>query len=188
MAQPLATLARPYAQALFNVLNQSSSTSSGASTLPAWLEELALVAENPDLQDFAKRPGVTVEQVFSLMVQILRNALPPSGINLLRLLIENHRLATLPDIAIQVKQLQNQAQHVADAVVYSAFPTDAGSLETLRPGLEKHFGQRLKLQVQVDPELIGGIRVVVGNAVLDTSVKAHLQTLSTQLAAPELRR
>jgi F-type H+-transporting ATPase subunit delta len=67
--------------------------------------------------------------------------------------------------------------------VYSAFPIDAASLAELATTLEKRFARKLNLTVELQPELIGGIRVVVGDEVLDTSVKARLEQMKVALTA-----
>ena len=68
-------------------------------------------------------------------------------------------------------------------MVGSAFPIDAGALADLKATLEKRFGRKLNLSVEVQPELIGGIRVVVGDEVLDTSVRARLEQMKVALTA-----
>ena len=68
-------------------------------------------------------------------------------------------------------------------MVHSAFPLDAAALADLSGVLEKRFGRKLNLQVELQPELIGGIRVVVGDEVLDTSVKARLEQMKVALTA-----
>ena len=79
--------------------------------------------------------------------------------------------------------LKNAQGGTSDAVVGSAFPIDAGALADLKATLEKRFGRKLNLSVEVQPELIGGIRVVVGDEVLDTSVRARLEQMKVALTA-----
>ena len=173
----LATIARPYAEALFKA--QASDLAGTA----AWLDELAAVAHNAQLQQFADNPKVTDEQVFELVSGVLRTALPEAGKNFLRLVIENRRLAALPVVAEQFRALKNAQGGTADAVVYSAFPVDASALADLSATLENRFARKLNVSVQQDESLIGGIRVVVGDEVLDTSVKARLEQMKAALTA-----
>ena len=81
------------------------------------------------------------------------------------------------------RQLKNAQGGTADAVVYSAFPIDASALADLSATLEKRFARKLNVSVQQDESLIGGIRVVVGDEVLDTSVKARLEHMKAALTA-----
>ena len=173
----LATIARPYAEALFKA--QASDLAGTA----AWLDELAVVAENAQLQQFADSPKASDEQVFELVSGVLRTALPEAGKNFLRLVIENRRLGALPVVAEQFRALKNAQSGTADAVVYSAFPIDASALADLSVTLEKRFARKLNVSVQQDESLIGGIRVVVGDEVLDTSVKARLEQMKAALTA-----
>ena len=173
----LATIARPYAEALFKA--QASDLAGTA----AWLDELAVVAENAQLQQFADSPKASDEQVFELVSGVLRTALPEAGKNFLRLVIENRRLGALPVVAEQFRALKNAQGGTADAVVYSAFPIDASALADLSVTLEKRFARKLNVSVQQDESLIGGIRVVVGDEVLDTSVKARLDQMKAALTA-----
>ena len=173
----LATIARPYAEALFKA--QASDLAGTA----AWLDELAAVAHNEQLQQFADNPRVTDAQVFELISGVVRTALPEAGKNFLRLVIENRRLAALPVVAQQFRALLNAQSGTADAVVHSAFPIEAAALAELSSTLEKRFARKLQVSVQLDETLIGGIRVVVGDEVLDTSVKARLEQMKAALTA-----
>ena len=98
-------------------------------------------------------------------------------------MIENGRLSALPEIAAQFSALVNAQSGSSDAVVYSAFPLDDAALVDVVAALEKRFDRKLKARVEIDAELIGGIRVVVGDEVLDTSVKARLEQMKVALTA-----
>lgn len=171
----LATIARPYAEALFKVV--------GASGPQAWLHELAQVGGDPDMQQFAADPKVNRVQVEHVIAGVLRQPLPEVGVNFLRTIIDNDRLAALPEVARQFQALVSRESGRADAVVQSAFPIHQTALDTLQASLEKRFGQSLQLSVEVVPELIGGVRVVVGDEVLDASVKARLAHMKAALTA-----
>jgi len=173
----LATIARPYAEALFKAARADLN---GAA---AWVEELAVIAGDAGLQQFAANPKVTTNQVFELISGIAKTALPDQAKNFLRTVIENGRLNALPEIAAQFRALKNAQGGSSDAVVYSAFPIDGAALADLTATLEKRFGRKLNVTVELDANLIGGIRVVVGDEVLDTSVKARLEQMKVALTA-----
>jgi len=173
----LATLARPYAEALFQADQASGSDAS------AWLDQLASMAGNAQLLQFADNPKVEAGQVFDLVSGLLQGDFPASGRNFLRTVIDNGRLGVLPEIALQYRTLRNSLRGTADAMVYSAFALDGAALAELGVTLERRFGRKLNLQVALEPELIGGVRVVVGDEVLDTSVKARLQQMRAALTA-----
>ncbi len=173
----LATIARPYAEALYKSSSNDLEGTSG------WLDALAAVAGNAQLLQFAGNPKVSDEQVFGLVTDVARVQLPEAGKNFLRTVIENGRLAALPEVAQQFRAMKNALGGTSDAVVYSAFPIAAAALGDVAQALEKRFGRKLNLTVQEDPSLIGGIRVVVGDEVLDTSVKARLEQMKVALTA-----
>jgi F-type H+-transporting ATPase subunit delta len=173
----LATIARPYAEALY----KASGTELAATA--AWLDELASIAANARLQQFADGPKVTVQQTFEVVTGVVKSALPEKARNFLRIVIENGRLSALPEIANQFRTLKNAKSGSADAVVYSAFALDDAALADLSVTLEKRFGRKLNVALEIEPALIGGVRVVVGDEVLDTSVKARLEQMKVALIA-----
>jgi F-type H+-transporting ATPase subunit delta len=173
----IATIARPYADALFKA---SANDVAGAA---AWLDELAAIAANAQLQQFAGNPNVGVDQVFDVIAGVAKSALPDAAKNFLRTVLENGRLEALPEIANQFRVLKNAQGGLSDATVFSAFPMDASALADVSSMLEKRFGRKLNFVIEVQPELIGGIRVVVGDEVLDTSIKARLEQMKLALTA-----
>jgi len=173
----LATIARPYAEALFQV------SRADLDATEAWLQELAVIAADPVLQQFAQDPRVTAQQVYDLIAGVAKTALPPQAQNFLRTVIDNGRLGALPEMAAQFRALKNAQGGSSDALVYSAFPIEGATLAELTATLEKRFGRKLNVKVELDPALIGGIRVVVGDEVLDTSVKARLEQMKAALTA-----
>ena len=176
----LATIARPYAEALYKACTGAAGADLGS--VAAWVDELAAIAANPQLRQLADNPKVTRAQVLELIASV-RQGLPEMALNFLRVLVENGRLQALPEIAAQFHVLVNQSRGSSDAVVHSAFALDAAALSDLTAVLEKRFGRKLNLSVQTDESLIGGIRVVVGDEVLDTSVKARLEQMKVALTA-----
>jgi F-type H+-transporting ATPase subunit delta len=173
----LATIARPYAEALFKA------SAKNLGTVATWLDELAAIAGNPQLQQFADSPKVSDAQVLDLITGVAKSALDDNAKNFLRTVIDNGRLSVLPEIALQFRALKNAQSGSSDAVVFSAFAVDDAALAQVAAMLEKRFGRKLNVSVELQPELIGGIRVVVGDEVLDTSVKARLEQMKVALTA-----
>jgi F-type H+-transporting ATPase subunit delta len=173
----LATIARPYAEALFQA------SKADLSATAAWLDELAAIASNAQLMQFADNPQVTSEQVFGLIQGVAKAQLSPAAQNFLHAVIDNGRLSAMPEMAAQFRERVNAQSGTSDAVVYSAFDIDAAALANVTELLQKRFGRKLNVSVTLQPELIGGIRVVVGDQVLDTSVKARLDQMKVALTA-----
>ncbi|GAB1384941.1 F0F1 ATP synthase subunit delta [Melaminivora sp.] len=176
----IATIARPYAEALYKACAGAAGTDLQAAA--AWVDELAAIAANPQLRQLADNPKVTREQLLGVITGV-RTDLPAMALNFLRTLVDNGRLLALPEIAAQFRALVNQSRGSSDAVVHSAFPIAADMLAQLGATLEQRFGRKLNLSVQQDESLIGGIRVVVGDEVLDTSVRARLEQMKAALTA-----
>ena len=171
----LATIARPYAEALFKA------STADLAGVAVWLDELASVAANSQLQQFAGSPSVTSAQILDVFTGVAKTTLPTPGKNFLIAVIDNERVSALPEIARQFRALINSVAGSSDAVVFSAFALDAEALAALAVTLEKRFGRKLNLTVELEPELIGGVRVVVGDEVLDTSVRARLEQMKAAL-------
>ena len=170
----IATIARPYAEAAFRLARQRQA-------LPVWSEalaRLAQVAEDPEASALIGNPNVAPKQVEDLF-RAVGGADAEVG-NFIHLLADNRRLSCLPEIASQFHTMKQHEEGVKEGVVHSAFPLDEAQLRDLKSLLEGRFG-RLQLSVQVDPALIGGVKVVVGDQVLDTSVSGKLAAMRAAL-------
>jgi F-type H+-transporting ATPase subunit delta len=121
--------------------------------------------------------------VFDVVTGVVKVKLDDHAKNFLRLVIENGRLNALPEIALQFKRLVNARSGSSDATIFSAFPMDAAAVDQIAQTIEKRFARKLSFSVELQPELIGGIRVVVGDEVLDTSVKSRLEQMKVALTA-----
>jgi len=173
----LATIARPYAEALFNASHADLAGSA------VWLEELFFIATSPELILLANNPRVTSEQVLGVIKGVAKSAWSSLAENFARAIVENGRLSALPEVLAQYRAHMNAQSGSSDAVVYSPFEMDAAALTQVGEALQKRFGRKLNLSVQLEPALIGGVRVVVGDEVLDTSVKARLEQMKVALTA-----
>ena len=174
----LATIARPYAEALFKAAGTGN-----LAALTGEINALAEIAGNPQLRQFSDNPKISADQVFDVVTSVIKSPVTAPAKNLLRVVIENGRLAALPAIAEQFQALVNARSGTADAVIYSAFAIAPAQLTDVVAALERRFARKLNASVVLAPELIGGIRVVVGDEVLDTSVQARLEQMKLALTA-----
>lgn len=177
----LATIARPYAEAMYK-----AAAGGDMQALNAQLATLATLTAGPEMRQFADSPKVAPVQVFDMIAGIAMSqgiGFDVKVANLLRTVVDNGRLAALPEIAAQFQALVNTATGVSDATIQSAFEIDPGQLGDVVVSLEQRFGRKLNARVEIVPELIGGVRVVVGDEVLDTSVKARLEQMKAALTA-----
>ncbi len=176
----LSTIARPYAEAVFASVRNDQSLLASWSSLLAELAELASI---DDVQAALTDPRLNAAKRTELFTGLVKSPLSPAARNFIELLIDNGRILALPQVAEQFELLKNQLEGTALAQISSAFPISDEQVQQLVAGLEKKFGLKLKPAVTVDPELIGGVRVVVGDQVLDTSVQAQLARMRDTLAA-----
>jgi F-type H+-transporting ATPase subunit delta len=176
MAEP-STVARPYAEAAFKLAD-------GAGALAKWSEMiagLATVSQDPRVRAAVGDPNLSDAKVAGLFISIL--SLSGEGENFVRVLAEAGRLGLLPEIKTQFEALRNTREGVVEAEVISAFELSAAQLADVVQRLEKKTGRKVRAKVQLDKELIGGIKVVLGDKVIDGSARAQLSALETALKA-----
>ena len=173
----LVTIARPYAEAVFRLGKEKGA-------LAAWSEHLASLAAyvgNAEVGALIANPGPTAAQKAEIVKSLLGGGVDGDLANFIQVLAANDRLAVLPEIATFFETLKSAEEGVKDAVAYSAFPLDDKQTSDLLPTLEAHFKSKLSLEIKVDPELIGGVKVVVGDQMLDVSVRGKLEAMATAL-------
>jgi F-type H+-transporting ATPase subunit delta len=172
------TIARPYAEAVFALAD-------GGGALGKWSQTLAVmasVAENPDMQSAIGNPNLSAEQVYGLFAAACAGGdLVTEAQNLLRVLIENDRVSALPEIREIYEELKNEREGMVDAVITTALALTDGQLAELVTELERRFKRKIKPQVEVDPALIGGVRMQVGDEVIDGSVRGKLAAMAVAL-------
>jgi F-type H+-transporting ATPase subunit delta len=178
MAEP-STVARPYAEAAFKLAEAGKALAKWSEMLAA----LALVARDERVQRAAADPNLSDDQVAGLFIAILAGRLSAEGENFVRVLAHNKRLELLALIHEQFEALKNEREGVVEAEVQSAFELSEPQVQDLVQRLEKKTGRRVRTQVSVNKELIGGVRVLLGDKVIDGSVRAQLAALETALKA-----
>jgi F-type H+-transporting ATPase subunit delta len=178
MAEP-STVARPYAEAAFKLAEADNALAKWSEMLAA----LALVARDERVQRAAADPNLSDDQVAGLFIAILAGRLSAEGENFVRVLAHNKRLELLPLIHEQFEALKNEHEGVVEAEVQSAFELSEPQVQDLVQRLEKKTGRKVRTQVSVNKDLIGGVRVLLGDKVIDGSVRAQLAALETALKA-----
>jgi len=178
MAEP-STVARPYAEAAFKLADEAGALAKWSDILAA----LAQVGEDPRVRNAVTDPNVSDAKVAGLFISILSGRLTGEAENFVRVLAQNDRLELLPEIRQQFEALKNEREGVVEAQVHSAFELDEAQLKDLVQRLEKKTGRKVRARVSVDRELIGGVKIVLGDKVIDGSARAQLSALETALKA-----
>lgn len=175
MAENL-TLARPYADAAFAL-------ATAGNALGPWseaLDRMAAVAADPQMQACIGNPRLTPPQLVALFCDVV-GSLTPDQKNFVQVLVDNERLGVLPEIRDFFVELKNDHEGVKDAQIESAFPIDTANLAQLTAELESRFRCKIKPTVSVNQDLIGGVRIAIGDQVIDASVRGKLAAMATAL-------
>jgi F-type H+-transporting ATPase subunit delta len=174
----LATIARPYAEAAFKIALENQ-------TVQQWSDMLALleaVVTHPDVTARIGDPNVDEQALESLILGALGERLDGPGRNLVQVLVANDRLELVPQIRVLYEDLKREHEGVLEARIISALPIGDEHVRPLVAALERKYGRKVSAQVEVDPELIGGARIVVGDKVIDATVRGRLDAMAAALS------
>lgn len=170
----LATLARPYAEAVFKIAKQSNSTAKWSEMLAF----LAVVAADPDIVRITGNPKVSRADLQQLLLGISKDRLNQTGRNFLKLLIENGRVMLLTDIAELYEHSRAEDEGYVDVDVKTAYAFTKDEEHKLAATLEKKLNKSVHMSVQTDKTLIAGFWAKAGDIVIDGSLKGQIQQLA----------
>ena len=174
----IATIARPYAEAAFRV-------AAGRKALGEWLEGLQLLAglvADPRVRSVLDDPNRGKADKQGLLVSLLKGNAADDVMRLTDLLIENGRLVAIAtELVSQFEQLKLQAESTLDAHVASAYPLSGDETQALTAMLEARYQRKVNVSSTTDSELIGGVRIAVGDEVIDASVRGRLASMALTL-------
>lgn len=176
------TTARRYAEAAFEIAERDG-------TVDEWrqqLERISIATSDDVVVRRLEDPNVPLEtRVGALRTVLGPKMLPPIG-NLLGLVLRRRRVEMLPAIAGEFRRLYNRREGIVEAAATSAAPLDESELSALRKRLEQITGGKVELETSVDPALLGGVQVRLGDLLIDGSVRGRLERLRSRLAAGTL--
>ncbi len=170
----LSTLARPYARAAFEYARDNDN-------LPAWSEQLrvaAAVAGTETMIKVLSNPSLTAEQQAQSLTDVCGDSLNAEGKNFIALLASNKRLPLLAEISDLFEQYKANQEKVVDVTVYSAFEVGAETQQTLTEVLKTKLEREVKVDTEIDSDLLGGVLIRAGDLVIDGSVRGRLNKLS----------
>lgn len=171
-----ATIARPYAKALFGLAQEKDQ-------IKSWLgglKELAAIVKDEKVISLIEQPDASASEKAKLLIDLAD--LSDNGLaNFVTVLAEQKRLLVLPEVYAQYQDLALTLNNTKSATIYSAYELTQAQIDDLTAMLKKRFDSNLEVSTQIDPELIGGVKVEVGDQVLDLSVQGKLNALYTTM-------
>ncbi|MBY0264881.1 MAG: F0F1 ATP synthase subunit delta [Burkholderiales bacterium] len=173
----LVTIARPYAEAAFKLAREQN-------TLPAWSDALALidtVVADPQLAALIDAPQVSAAQIEALIIGAIGKHLSGEARNFVQVLAQNRRLGVAAQIRASFEALRREYEGAMEATLISALPMDDAQLKSLVASLEKKYGRKITAKVELDPQLIGGLKIMVGDKVIDATVRGKLDAMAAAL-------
>lgn len=174
------SVARRYASAL---LAQAKKTQTVAAAQSELSQVADAVAARPHLQALLNQPLVTEERKKQVLRDEFAGKVSPAVVGFLSLLADKRRINLLPEVQSEFARLVREYENIALATATSAVPLTAEQAAALEKSLEARTGKDIQLEMAVDPDLIGGILVRIGDTVLDGTVKGNLERLREQLLA-----
>ena len=171
-------VAERYGQALFELAKESGE-------LVRWGQQArglaAVVEENPQLLDFFNAVKISAEEKKQMVNTLFAGQVDNMLVHFLDLLIDKKRTKHTVEILRQFISLENAERGVAEGVVYSARKLAKEDVARIEQAMAKRQGQNLELTNRVDPRLISGMKVVIGNEVIDGSMKSKIESLKSEL-------
>ena len=176
MARPT-TAARRYAEAAFSLAKEEDALDRWAADLAAASEVIAM----PEAARIVGNPAIPLQARRDVIGALLGPRVSPSVVRLVLLLAERGRVEILPAVASEYRRLLNRERGIVEARVTSAAPLDAAEVDALRERIAGMAGATVDLTTAVDPALIGGLTVRVGDTLIDASVRGRLERLRERL-------
>ena len=171
------TIARPYAEAVFKLAQETG-------RFDAWSDTLQLmetVIRDTALAACIGNPNVSADNLQRLIEDVCGDRLDSAGKSFLQALQRNSRLSILPEIRNAFEALRLENEGIIEAQIHSAFPIDDAQVTGLVKKLESKYQRKVRAKVSVDSKLIGGIKIVVGDNVVDATVRGKLDAMSAVL-------
>ena len=179
MAEPV-TVARPYAEAVFKLACEGNATG----TLAAWSDALADingVVTDARVQACISDPKVSTQQLEGLVLGVMGDKLMGDARNFVQVLVQNNRLHLMPLIRAHYESLKREKEGVLEARIISALPMSDQQVKQLVTQLEAKYQRKVTAQVDTDASLIGGVKIVIGDKVIDATVRGKLDAMAAAL-------
>lgn len=172
------SVARRYAAALFAVANKRNEVDVVAANLH---EVVDAVRGSRDLMSVMHHPLLTLEKKKSVLRAVFAGRVLPDVEKFIFLVVEKDRAIMLPQIVDEFDRMVDELRGESDAEAVTAVPLDAAQIASLEAALQKKFGVKVRLKTRIDPEVLGGMQVRVGDKLIDATVRTQLERLNERL-------
>ncbi len=181
----ISTIARPYAKGLFQALADRHASSAEMNSVLAAMKDIQQALGTPELSGMVGDPRLQLGQMLELIHSVKAESETPKEVNnLLSLVLSNGRIFAWSEIVEQFHKLINDSEGIAEVHIESAFAISKEDVESLLASLAHRFSNKKFIStVTVNPDLIGGVCIRVGDQVLDGSIRARLNQMKTALTA-----
>lgn len=172
-------VARPYAQALYEYAKENNIVSACSHLLVALLE----CVENNNIACLLNAPEYSQDDVAELLIEVLSGGLDDYAKNFIRLLAIHQRLPVIPSVYHLFLQYKAEDEQSKTARITTAFKVSASSVNKIKEKLEQKYRCGMTVEMVVDPGVIGGALIEIGDQVIDGSIKGKLDKLRHELQA-----
>jgi F-type H+-transporting ATPase subunit delta len=172
-----ATVARPYAEAAFRAALDKNALGPVAESLAL----VAAAARDEQMHSILLNPKVNAQQKKDIFDAAAGGKLDDITKRVVALLVDNHREVLIGSIAEQFEELKHEHDKVLRAKITSAQPLSDPQRDEIVAALEKRYGKKVEAEVDVDPQLLGGARVQIGDQVINASVRDALAQMAAAL-------
>lgn len=171
------TIARPYAEAIFKLAKKENK-------LSVWsemLDVISVVLSDKQINALLNNPRVPAQKLCEIIIELCSKKLDIQAKNLIGVMVNNKRLQVLPQLKVLYEHLRTQYENVIEAKIISAFPLKPDQQEKLVTALRNKFQRKVNVTSVVDSDLIGGVKIEIGDQVIDSSVLGKLAAMTAAL-------
>lgn len=171
------TIARPYAQAAFELARDNDA-------LKQWSDMLAVsavIARDSGMKGVIDNPRLSDKDLASIIIDVCGSQLNEQGKNFIRLLAKNRRVSVLPEISVLFEKMRAEHESTEEALVISAFPVSDAQRERIAAALKARLGKNITLKCEINSALLGGAIIKAGDLVIDGSARGNLEKLANNL-------
>ena len=172
------TIARPYAQAAFEIAQAQENTAQWSSLLRL----LKLIVSDHQMRLLIANPKISNQQLQDIVIELCGDKMFEDGPNFVKVLISSGRLQYAGQMADLFDEMRTEAEGILEVVVTSAYPLEQSQEKQIAESMAKRYGKKIEISSTVDESLIGGAIIKAGDSVVDASLYGRLRELQNEFA------